>query len=121
MGKIHFIIVDLISFLERWTVTRAVYLAGPPRPRPPRPAAPPSPRPPYQNLCPGKTDCFKTLKFHRFGKVCKSTLLCTVCPGSSDPSEKLFNIFASENEVYTIYQPLRYFGGILFVYRAKEF
>ena len=27
----------------------------------------------------------------------------TVCPGSSDPPEKMFNIFASENEVYTIY------------------
>ena len=27
----------------------------------------------------------------------------TVCPESSDPSEKIFNIFASENEVYTIY------------------
>ena len=27
----------------------------------------------------------------------------TVCPGSSDPLEKTFNIFASENEVYTIY------------------
>ena len=27
----------------------------------------------------------------------------TVCPGSSDPPEKIFNIFASENEVYTIY------------------
>ena len=27
----------------------------------------------------------------------------TVCPESSDPSEKLFNIFASENEVYTIH------------------
>ena len=27
----------------------------------------------------------------------------TVCPGSSDPPEKTFNIFASENEVYTIY------------------
>ena len=27
----------------------------------------------------------------------------TVCPGSSDPPEKLFNIFASENEVFTIY------------------
>ena len=26
-----------------------------------------------------------------------------VCPGSSDPPEKIFNIFASENEVYTIY------------------
>ena len=24
----------------------------------------------------------------------------TVCPGSSDPSEKILNIFASENEVY---------------------
>ena len=27
----------------------------------------------------------------------------TVCPGSSDPPEKIFNIFASENEFYTIY------------------
>ena len=26
----------------------------------------------------------------------------TVRPGSSDPPEKIFNIFASENEVYTI-------------------
>ena len=25
----------------------------------------------------------------------------TVCPGSSDPPEKILNIFASENEVYT--------------------
>ena len=30
-------------------------------------------------------------------------ILNTVCPGSSDPPEKIFNIFASENEVYTIY------------------
>ena len=28
---------------------------------------------------------------------------CTVCPGSSAPPEKIFNIFASENEVYPIY------------------
>ena len=27
----------------------------------------------------------------------------TVRPGSSDPPEKIFDIFASENEVYTIY------------------
>ena len=27
----------------------------------------------------------------------------TVCPGSSDPLEKNLNIFASENEVYTIF------------------
>ena len=35
----------------------------------------------------------------------KSSLgyLDTVCPGSSAPPEKIFNIFASENEVYTIY------------------
>ena len=26
-----------------------------------------------------------------------------VCPGSGDPPEKIFNIFALENEVYTIY------------------
>mgnify|MGYP001303874443 CR=1 FL=1 len=31
----------------------------------------------------------------------------TVCPGSSDPPEKIYNIFASVNEVYTIYQILR--------------
>ena len=29
--------------------------------------------------------------------------LYTVCPGSSDPPEKTLNIFASENEVYTIF------------------
>jgi len=34
----------------------------------------------------------------------------TVCPGSSDPTEKIFNIFASENEVYTIYSLLQYFS-----------
>ena len=27
----------------------------------------------------------------------------TVCPGSSGPPEQIFNIFASENEVYTIH------------------
>ena len=27
----------------------------------------------------------------------------TVCPGSSDLPEKIFNIFASQNEDYTIY------------------
>ena len=27
------------------------------------------------------------------------TYAYTVCPGSSDPAEKIFNIFASENEV----------------------
>ena len=26
----------------------------------------------------------------------------TVCPGSSDPPEKILNVYASENEVYTI-------------------
>ena len=35
--------------------------------------------------------------------------LYTVCPGSSDPVEKIFNIFAPEIEVYTSYQILRYF------------
>ena len=33
----------------------------------------------------------------------------TVCPGSSDPLEQISNIFASENEVYTIDQLLRYY------------
>ena len=27
----------------------------------------------------------------------------TVCPGSSDPPEKIFYIFASENQVYTVF------------------
>jgi len=34
----------------------------------------------------------------------QSIFYCTVYPGSSDPLEKIFNIFASENEVYTIYE-----------------
>ena len=33
----------------------------------------------------------------------------TVRPECSDPPEKIFNTFASENEVYTIYQLLQYF------------
>ena len=33
----------------------------------------------------------------------------TVCPGSSDPPGKIFNIFASENEAYIIYKLLQYF------------
>ena len=33
----------------------------------------------------------------------KYHLYCTVWPGSSDPPEKIFNIFESENEVYTNY------------------
>ena len=43
----------------------------------------------------------------------------TVCPGSSDPPEKILNIFASENEVYTIFNYYDILGWILFVYRAK--
>ena len=35
--------------------------------------------------------------------------VCTACPGSSDPTEIFLNIFASENEVYTIFELLRYF------------
>jgi len=33
---------------------------------------------------------------------CRFKGISTVCPGSSDPPEKILNIFASENEVYTI-------------------
>ena len=33
----------------------------------------------------------------------KRCVFYTVYPGSSDPAEKIFNIFVSENEVYTIY------------------
>ena len=42
----------------------------------------------------------------------------TVCPGSSDPPQKMFNIFASEIEVYTIYELLRYLG--LNIIRLKQ-
>ena len=31
------------------------------------------------------------------------SIIDTVCPGSSDPPEKMFNIFESKNEVCTIY------------------
>ena len=34
---------------------------------------------------------------------CLLYLPTTICPESSDPPKKMFNIFASENEVYTIY------------------
>ena len=45
-----------------------------------------------------KVEIFKTL-------ITKNVFAClnTVCPGSSDPPEKTLNIFASENEVYTIF------------------
>ena len=42
--------------------------------------------------------------------------LPTVCPGSSDPPEDIYNIFASENEVYTnYYNYYNTLGWILFV------
>ena len=37
------------------------------------------------------------------GKPSTGKLQATVCPGSSDPPEKVINIFASENKVHTIY------------------
>ena len=49
-----------------------------------------------------------------------SQILITVCPGISDPPEKIFFIFASENEVYTLF--INYYdnlGRILLVYREK--
>ena len=36
-------------------------------------------------------------------KIFIFSMWLTVCPGSSDPPEEIFNIFASENEAYTIY------------------
>ena len=45
--------------------------------------------------------------------------LCTVCPGSSDPPEKIFDIFASENEVVPFINYNYTLGWKLFVYRAK--
>ena len=43
---------------------------------------------------------FKGMKQYLWGKSWPEP---TVCPGSSDPPEKILNIFASENEVYTIF------------------
>ena len=43
---------------------------------------------------------FKGMKQYLRGKSWPEP---TVCPGSSDPPEKILNIFASENEVYTIF------------------
>ena len=47
----------------------------------------------------------KLVFFTRAHHVLGTTVhkVVTVCPGSSDPPEKIFNIFASENEGYTIY------------------
>ena len=45
-------------------------------------------------------------RFHQISEgrgKCLWGFLGTVCPGSSDPPEKIFNVLASENEVYTIY------------------
>ena len=36
-------------------------------------------------------------------KYINADQIYTVCPGSSDSPEKISNILASENEVYTIY------------------
>ena len=44
-----------------------------------------------------------------WARVSAHSFTNTVCPGSSDPPEEIFNKFASENEVYTIYSLLRYF------------
>ena len=57
------------------------------------------------------------LTFHITGFINKCIVLLralvqpkyTVCPGSSDPPEKILNIFTSENEVYAIFSLLRYF------------
>ena len=48
----------------------------------------------------GLSSCHLLTIYLSFSILPKS---CTVCPGSSDPPEKMYNIFASENEFYTIY------------------
>jgi len=45
----------------------------------------------------------------------------TVCPGRSDPPEKIIKIFVSENEVYTIYQLLQYFRLNIIRLQSKHF
>ena len=39
----------------------------------------------------------------RYQTKSKIKINTTVCPGSSDPPEKILNMFASENEVYNIF------------------
>ena len=46
----------------------------------------------------------KRIEFEEVG-----TYKTAACPGSSDPPQKIFNIFASENGVYTIFRLLQYF------------
>ena len=50
----------------------------------------------------------KLFYIHIIYNIVIRLLLCgthtyRMCPGSSDPSEKIFNIFASENKVYASY------------------
>ena len=49
----------------------------------------------------------------------KTRIEYTVCPGSSDPQEKILNIYASENEVYTVFKLLRYFRLNIFRLQSK--
>ena len=49
---------------------------------------------------------YKTRKLSIIQRI---MILSTVCTGSSDPAEKIFSIFASENKDYTILKLLRYF------------
>ena len=65
----------------------------------------------------GAYECFKHEQNYLNNIFC--SLCCTVCPGSSDPPEKILNIFASKNEVFTIFDYCDILGWILFVYRAK--
>ena len=51
----------------------------------------------------GSIECFLLYYLNKYKKATECILHGTVCPGSSDPPEKIINIFASENEVYTIY------------------
>ena len=51
-------------------------------------------------VCPRSSD--PLYKVSHFIKWVTTSWTYAVCPGSSDPPEKKFNIFASENEDYTI-------------------
>ena len=55
----------------------------------------------YLYLVPNKMNLLSTSFFggHKIDMIDK----CTVCPGSSDPQEKIFNRFASDNEVHAIF------------------
>ena len=65
--------------------------------------------------CPKVNKCLERIKF----LALLHARATTVCPGSCDPPEKIFNIFASEMRFTPSINYYDTLGWILFVYRAK--